>query len=51
MNMTFQAGVNAQAEGHSELPGMPGDGTEGTLGDVILWKGSGTVFARSIVFS
>lgn len=43
----LQAEGNAQAEGHSQLPGTSGDRTEGTRGDVILWKQVGPVFARS----
>lgn len=41
-----QAGGNVQSAGHSELLGVS-DRTEGILGDVILWKGSGHLFARS----
>lgn len=41
----FQAEGNAQAEGHSQLPGTSDDRTEGTHGDVILWKRVGPVFA------
>ena len=41
-----QAGGNVQPAGHSELLGVS-DRTEGILGDVILWKGSGHLFARS----
>lgn len=43
----LQAGASVQAERHSQLPRVSGDRTEGTLGDVILWKGVGHVFAMS----
>lgn len=36
-----------QLSGQPELPEASGDGTEGKLGAVILWKGAGRVFARS----
>lgn len=42
-----QARDNVQSSGHAELFGASGDRTEGTLDDVILWKGAGPMFARS----
>ena len=42
-----QARDNVQSSGHAEHFSASGDRTEGTLDDVILWKGEGPMFARS----